>query len=77
MPKITLDIPEENVALLKEVTKAMGIDKENFVIKNDVPEWHKQALQERMEDYKTGNTSVTSWEAFENELDKEDQANEI
>ncbi len=72
MPKITLEIPDENVALFMEITEAIGINKLNIVVKDNVPEWHKQVLNERMENYKAGKTTATSWKQFADELDKED-----
>ena len=40
---------------------------------NDIPEWHKQVLKERLEDYNKGNIATTSWEDFRKELEKEDE----
>ena len=73
MPKITLDIPEENVALLMEVTEALGINKKDLTVIDGIPEWHKQVLNERITNYKAGKTSATPWEEFEKGLDKEDE----
>lgn len=68
-----MTIPEQNIPLLLEVTQAMGIDKESIVIKDSILDWHKQILQERMEEYKSGNAEISSWEDFKKELDKEDE----
>jgi hypothetical protein len=74
MPKVTLDIPEENISLLMEVTEAMGIDKYNIIIQDQSPDWHLQILNERLEKYDAGKTWATSWDEFEKELDREDEA---
>lgn len=76
MPKITLDIPEENLALFMEITDAIGIGKEKIVV-DAVPEWNRHVLNERKESYDAGKTSLTSWNEFERQLDKEDEAGEV
>ena len=40
---------------------------------NDILEWHKKVLKERLEDYNKGNVATTSWEDFRKELEKEDE----
>lgn len=77
MPKVTIDLPEENLALLLEITEAMGITNKNVIIKNDSPAWHSQILRERLEKYKSGKTNATLWDEFEKELDREDEATEV
>ncbi len=75
MLQITLDIPQENIPLLLEVTEAMGINKHNIIIKDNSPDWHQQILNERLENYKSGKSKATSWDDFESELNREDEAN--
>ena len=77
MPQITLDVPQENLALLLELTDAIGILKKDLIISDGSPDWHKNILKERMEKYKDGKTGVTSWEDFEKELNDENEANSL
>jgi hypothetical protein len=72
MPKVILDIPDENVQLLLEITEALGISRKDVALKEESPEWHFNILKERMEKYKGSGTSATPWEDFEKELDRED-----
>ncbi len=75
MPQVTLDIPEENIALLLEITQAMGLSKSDVIVKDNRPDWHAQILNERLEKFNAGKTKATSsWEDFEKELDAEDEA---
>lgn len=74
MPKVTIDVADDKLNLLFEVTDLLEIDKNSFRFE-DVPDWHKQVLNERMEEYKAGKSSMTSWEDFSKELDNE-EANE-
>jgi hypothetical protein len=73
MPQVTLHIPEENIALLLEITEVMGLSKSDVLIKEDSPDWHSQILNERLEKYKSGKTQASSWDRFEKELDAEDE----
>ncbi len=77
MPQITLDIPQQNLALLLEITDAMGILKEDIIISDGSPEWHKNILNERMEKYKRGEMTTTSWENFEKELNNDDKTDSL
>ena len=74
MPKVTIDLAYDKLNLLFEVTDLLEIDKSSFQFE-DVPDWHKQVLNERFEEYKAGKSSMTSWEDFSQELDNE-EANE-
>ena len=74
MPKVTIDVADDKMNLLFEVTDLLEIDKSSFQFE-DVPDWHKQVLNERFEECKAGNSSMTSWEDFSQELDNE-EANE-
>ena len=74
MPKVTIDVANDKLNLLFEVTDLLEIDKSSFQFE-DVPDWHKQVLNERLEEYKAGKFSMTSWEDFSKELDNE-EANE-
>ncbi len=75
MPKVTIDVADDKMNLLFEVTDLLEIDKNNFHFE-DVPDWHKQILNERLDEYKAGKSSLTSWEDFRQELDNEG-ANEV
>ncbi len=77
MPSITLNIPDENVALLLELTEVMGITKENITVTNTLPEWHKQVLEERLENYNSNKIPLTSWNDFEKELSNEDEVDDV
>ena len=74
MPKVTIDVADDKLNLLFEVTDLLEIDKSSFQFE-DLPDWHKQVLNERFEEYKAGKSSMTSWEDFSQELDNE-EANE-
>ena len=74
MPKVTIDVADDKLNLLFEVTDLLEIDKSSFRFEK-VPDWHKQVLNERLEEYKAGKSSMTSWEDFSRELDNE-EANE-
>jgi hypothetical protein len=71
MPQVTLDIPEENMPLFMHITEAMGITKENLLIKDESPDWHLQILNDRLERYNSGKTTAGSWDDFEKELDSD------
>ncbi len=77
MPQITLDIPQQNLALLLEITDAMGILKEDIIISDGSPDWHNNILNERMEKYKRGEMTTTSWENFEKELNNDDKTDSL
>jgi hypothetical protein len=70
MPKVTIDVADDKVKLLLEVTDLLEIDKSSFEFE-DAPGWHKQVLNERLEEYKSGKATLTSWEDFKKELDNE------
>ena len=72
MPQVILNIPAENIPLLLQITEAMGIEKTNVVIKDEIPDWHFQILNERLKKYNTSNSAATSWDEFQQELDSED-----
>ena len=74
MPKVTIDVADDKLNLLFEVTDLLEIDKNSFRFE-DVPDWHKQVLNERLAEYKAGKSAMTSWEDFSKELDNE-EANE-
>ena len=74
MPKVTIDVADDKLNLLFEVTDLLEIDKSSFQFE-DVPDWHKQVLNERFEEYKAGKSSMFFWEDFSQELDNE-EANE-
>ena len=40
---------------------------------NDLLEWHKKVLKERLEEYNKGNVALISWDDFRQELEKEDE----
>ena len=71
MPKITIDVAEDKLKLLLEVTDLLEIDKRSMHYE-DVPNWHNQILHERMEEYNSGKSSLISWEDFKQELDNEE-----
>lgn len=73
MAQVTIEIPEENIGLLLEVTEAMGINKKDIFIKSEIQEWHKQVLQKRLEDYQAGSAKASSWDEFVKELAAEDE----
>ena len=77
MPQVTLDIPQENIALFMEITHAMAIRDKDIVLKEESPDWHLQVLELRLDSYKLGKSKPTSWDEFEKELDKEDFENEL
>ncbi len=58
MPIVTLDKPEENIPLLLEITQAMGLSKNDVIVKDGSPDWHWQILNERLEKYNAGKTQV-------------------
>ena len=74
MPKVTIDVADDKMNLLFELTDLLEIDKSSFRFE-DVPDWHKQVLNERLEESKAGKSTMTSWEDFSKELDNE-EANE-
>ena len=77
MPHLTLESPEENIALLLEVANAMGLEAENILVKDGSPDWHQNILNERLEKYNVGKTGVTSWEEIEKEMNDEDKSNDL
>lgn len=70
MPKVTIDVADDKVNLLLEITDLLEIDKSNFEFK-DVPEWHLQILNERLEEYRTGNGTLNSWNDVKKDLSNE------
>ncbi len=57
------------------MVEAISINKHNIIVKGKSPDWHEQILNERLGNYKTGKSKATSWNAFESELNREDEAN--
>ena len=76
MPQVTIDVPERSLALLLQITDAMGILKEDVIINDESPDWHMTILNDRMEKYQGGKTSTSLWEDFEKELN-EDETNSL
>lgn len=77
MPHLTLDIPAENIPLLLEVATAMGLEAQNILVKDGSPDWHKNILNERLEEYNAGKAGITTWEEVEKEMNTEDESNEL
>jgi hypothetical protein len=69
MKQITLNIPDSFynsfIEFLKHVPE-VTVKEENM---DDIPEWHKNILNERMEEYKKNPAKGTNWDDFEKELD--------
>ncbi len=71
MPIITIDVADDKLKLLLEVTDLLEIDTSSMQ-SEDMPDWHRQVLNERMEAYKAGNATWMSWVDFKQKLDNED-----
>lgn len=72
MPQVTLDIPQENIALFMEIAHAMAINDKDVVVHQESPNWHLQILETRLDNYKSGRSKPTSWDDFEIEMKNED-----
>ncbi len=71
MPKITIDVADDKLKLLLELTDLLEIDRSTMQSEAG-PDWHPQVLHERMEEYKAGKSTLIAWEDFKKELDKEE-----
>lgn len=52
----------EDEKLLWAIARLLHLDDE------DVPEWHKQILNERLEEYEKGNAKMKDWEEVKKHL---------
>lgn len=59
---------EEQMEYVEDLLTYMSSRGEDFV---EVPEWHRQILEERVARYGPGFDEGTSWEEFEKELIKD------
>lgn len=67
--KITLEIPSPHVAFFMQLLESLnlGIKVEE---KEDIPEWHKDILQERLAKYSNGDKSqFIKWEDIKKEIE--------
>ncbi len=60
MKQYTISIPEDKVSLFQELSKALGF---NFAeTSNDVPEWHKEVIDQRLIAFEKDTSKVLPWE---------------
>ena len=76
MPKVTIEVADDKMNLLLEVTNLLEIANSNIDLE-EVPEWHKQVLQERRNEYKAGKSTLLSWEDVKEELNNPSKSNEL
>jgi hypothetical protein len=70
----TLDIRKElheyiedaDDRLLKLIYGMVLADQESY----EIPEWHKEIIQERLEDYERNPHNVVSWEELKSKIEK-------
>lgn len=69
--KITLDIPNTHAAFFMQLLESLnlGIKVED---KEDIPEWHKTILEERLAKYSNGDKSqFLKWDDIRKEIEAE------
>lgn len=59
-------IEDADDRLLKLIYGMVLADQESY----EVPEWHKEIIQERMEDYERNPNNVISWEELKSKIEK-------
>ena len=69
--KITLDIPNAHAAFFMQLLKSLNLD-----IKveetEDIPEWHKPILEERLAQYSNGDKSqFVKWDDLKKQIETE------
>ena len=71
MKQITVTIPDNKEDLFIELMKNLSFVKGIEQIENmDIPEWHKEIIDQRMEDYKEHPENCRNWEDVQEEINK-------
>lgn len=69
MKQIAITIPDNKEALFIELMKNLSfVQNIETVESNDIPEWHKAIIDERMENYKQNPESYRDWNVVQKEI---------
>ena len=71
MKQITVTIPDNKESLFMELMKSLSFVQNVEAIESaDIPEWHKEIIDQRMENYKKNPESYRGWEDVQEEINK-------
>lgn len=69
--RITLDVPQNQVeALLDFLKNLKGVTIQSQENESDVPDWHKEIVNERLENYKSNPDDLIDFDKAMDDLDK-------
>jgi hypothetical protein len=69
MKQIAVTIPDNKETLFIELMKNLSFVKGSKTIESmDIPEWHKDIIDQRMENYKKNPESYLDWEVVQKEI---------
>ncbi|HEY3369931.1 MAG TPA: addiction module protein [Prolixibacteraceae bacterium] len=71
MKQIAVTIPDNKEALFIELMKNLSFVKGIEKVENmEIPEWHKEIIDERMENYKKNPETYRNWEDVQKEINQ-------
>ena len=71
MKQITVTIPDNKESLFMELMKSLSFVQNVEAIESAyIPEWHKEIIDQRMENYKKNPESYRGWEDVQEEINQ-------
>lgn len=69
MKQIAVTIPDNKESLFMELMKSLSFVKNAEAIEiEDIPEWHKAIIDQRMDNYKENPESYRDWDEVQKEI---------
>lgn len=70
--KLILDIPNNRVDFFLQLIKNLSFEVkiENNSVEEDIPEWHKTILEERLEKYESDTSGFVKWEDLKKNIEE-------
>ncbi len=69
--KITLNIPDDKAIFFLDLVKNLNFSIVDDQLELDIPDFHKQILDERIKPYKQNPDDLLDWEQVKKELDQD------
>jgi hypothetical protein len=69
--KITLDIPKEQLGFFLELLKKFNFEIKLEATQEDIPDWHKEILDERLAKYESNTEGFVLWEDLKKNIEKQ------
>lgn len=71
MRQIAVTIPDNKESLFLEIMKSLSFVESAELIENeDIPEWHKVIIDNRIENYRKNPESFIEWDLVKKEIDQ-------